>query len=88
MSRMETLISEQRSEIHRLEDLVYRMMHRARVSQIMDLSITDAVKLRRQSVSSPTPTSPTNATSPTSPTRGGHDRKPSIGSWRRRSRSK
>jgi hypothetical protein len=74
---METLISEQRSEIHRLEDLVYRLMHRNRVSQNMEVAIPDNVnKARRISLTQQ------------SPTRRAHDRKPSNGSYKRRSRSK
>ncbi|WQF75141.1 hypothetical protein CDEST_00155 [Colletotrichum destructivum] len=83
--RMEKQIAEQRAQIHRLEDLVYRLMHRNRLrnahAHIHDQSLTDAIKSRRVSDSSqPSPT--------TEPTRRGRERRASSQSTKRSSRSK
>ena len=83
LTRMEGLLSEQRSEMHRLEDMVHRVMHRNRVSpKEKDLDIPDT-KSRRVSITqrSPSQQSPTGRTP-------GHERKASNGGSKRRSRSK
>jgi uncharacterized coiled-coil protein SlyX len=49
---MENQIVEQRAAIHKLEDLVYRLMHKSRISQAMDQSLLETIKSRRPSVSS------------------------------------
>ncbi|KAF0328400.1 hypothetical protein GQ607_004196 [Colletotrichum asianum] len=50
--RMENQIAEQRAQIHRLEDLVYRLMHRNRLGSTADHPWVDTSKSRRVSASS------------------------------------
>lgn len=76
---METQIAEQRAQIQRLEDLVYRLMHRTRLSTAGDQSTTETTKARRISVSS--------QQSPTTSPKRGRERRSSILSFQR-SRSK
>ncbi|KXH69177.1 hypothetical protein CSAL01_06003 [Colletotrichum salicis] len=73
--RMENQIAEQRAQIHRLEDLVYRLMHRSRLSHGPDSSMTDPVKSRR--LSSPSQKLPSELTN------RGHHRRASSQSTKR-----
>ncbi|GKT54231.1 hypothetical protein ColTof3_01570 [Colletotrichum tofieldiae] len=73
--RMENQIAEQRAQIHRLEDLVYRLMHRSRLSNANDQSLADAIKSRRLSNSS--------QQIPTEPTTRGRERRASSQSTKR-----
>ncbi|KZL85785.1 hypothetical protein CI238_05279 [Colletotrichum incanum] len=77
--RMENQIAEQRAQIHRLEDLVYRLMHLSRLSSANDQSLADAFKSRRLSNSS--------QQSPTKPTTRGRERR-AISQSTKRSMSK
>ncbi|OHE92142.1 hypothetical protein CORC01_12545 [Colletotrichum orchidophilum] len=77
--RMENQIAEQRAQIHRLEDLVYRLMHRSRLSHGPDSPLTDAVKSRR--LSSPSQQFPSELTK-----RGHHRRASSVSTKRSRSK--
>ncbi|TEA19982.1 hypothetical protein C8034_v004261 [Colletotrichum sidae] len=47
--RMENQMVEQRAQIHRLEELVYRLMHGNRLGKAADQSSAEAVKVRRGS---------------------------------------
>ncbi|KAM0526728.1 hypothetical protein D7B24_001815 [Verticillium nonalfalfae] len=71
--RMQADMAEQRAQIHRLEDLVYRMMHRDRVRPREEQSLADAIQRR--------PSRPSSASPPRGP------RRPS-GSLLTRSRSR